>query len=229
MNFTAKFHKISKNAKFRCAPLCLWRFLIRVLRAKSLNSRRTSRPFLDARSVNLRAELFVSARFRSVIYEPDLRQSVLSHSIPPRAFTLFSRFFLHLSAPIFDFFPRAPCVKFCCFARSIRSGYERTCTQTPSLRVLFTRRCARILSKFYVEFQDCLHLHSRRGHKRSLLRARKRDLRDTAREMKFRRCLVKAHLSRRSAPQNFKTATSRDLNLSAGVRHSVPICALRKF
>ena len=59
----AKFYRISKNAKFRCAPLCLWRFLIRVLRAKSLNSRRTSRPFLDARSVNLRAELFALVDF----------------------------------------------------------------------------------------------------------------------------------------------------------------------
>lgn len=85
-------------------------------------------------------------------------------------------------------FSRArPAFKFCRFARSIRSGYERTCAQTPNFRVFFTRRCARILSKFYVEFQACPHLHSRRRHKRSLLRARTRDLRDTAREMKFRR------------------------------------------
>lgn len=51
-------------------------------------------------------------------------------------------------------FSRArPVFKFCRFARSIRSGYERTCAQTPSLRALFTRRCARILSKFYAEFR----------------------------------------------------------------------------
>ena len=114
---------------------------------------------LDARSVNLCAELFVSTRFRSAIYEPDLQQS-----------------------------------------------------HYPTLyhRALFTRHCARILSKFYVEFQACPHLHSRRRHKRSLLRARTRDLRDTAREMKFNRGLVKAYLGRRSTPQNFKTARSRD-------------------
>lgn len=156
----------------------------------------------------MRAELFVSTRFRSATCEPDLRQP--AHSIPPRAFTIFSRFFC-MSPHLSSTFSRArPAFKFCRFARSIRSGYEWTCAQTPNFRALFTRRCARILSKFYVEFQACLRLHSRRRHKRSLLRARKRDSRDTAREMKFRRCLVKAYLSRCGAPQNFKTTTSRD-------------------
>ena len=120
VNFAAKFHKISKDAKFRCAPLCLRRLLIRVLRAKSLNSRRASRPFLNARSVNLCAELFALVDFpirkfalRAFDFSPlsirNLRARftaarALPHSIPPRAFTLF----LHLSTPIFDFFPRAP-------------------------------------------------------------------------------------------------------------------------
>ena len=114
------------------------------------------------------------------------------------------RFFLAFFASLRTYlrlFPARPAFKFCSLTRSIRSGYERTCAQTPNFRVLFTRRYARILSKFYAEFQDCLHINLRRGHKRSLLRARTRDLRDTAREMKFRRC---------SAPQNFKTTTSRD-------------------
>ena len=55
----------------------------------------------DAQSANLRAELFVSTRFRSAICAPDLQQPALPHSIPPRAFTLFSRFFCispHLSS-----------------------------------------------------------------------------------------------------------------------------------
>ena len=145
----------------------------------------------DALSTNLRTELLISARFQSATCEPDLRQPALPYSIPPRAFTLFSRFFC-ISPHLSSTFSRArPVFKFCRFARSIRTGYERTCAQTPSLRVLFTRRCARILSKFYAEFQDCLHLNLRCRHKRSLLRARKRDLRDTAREMKFRRRLSK--------------------------------------
>lgn len=145
-----------------------------------------------------------------------------------RLYAFFSLFFACLRTYL-RLFPARPAFKFCRFARSIRSGYERICAQTPNFRVLFTRRCARILSKFYVKFQAYPHLHSRRSHKRSLLRARTRDLRDTAREMKFRRCLVKAYLSRYSAPQNFKTATSRDLNLSARARHNAPICALYKF
>lgn len=121
----------------------------------------------DALSTNLRTELLISARFRSAIYEPDLRQPALSHSIPPRAFTLFSRFFCISPHPSSTFSRARPAFKFCRFSRSIRSDYERTCAQTPNFRVFFTHRCARILSKFYAEFQDCLHLHSRRGHKRS--------------------------------------------------------------
>ena len=182
--------------------------MIRVLRAKSLNSRRASRPFLDARSANPRAELFALVDFlicksarRAFDFSPlsihNLRQPALSHSIPPRAITLFCIYPHHLR-----FFPRArPAFKFYRFARSIRSGYERICAQTPNFRVLFTRRCARILSKFYVEFQACPHLHSRHRHKRSLLRARKRDLRDTAQEMKFRRykCATKFQKGQRAA------------------------------
>ena len=161
--------------------------MIRVLRAKSLNWRRASRPFLDARSANPRTEFLVSACLRSTICEPDLRQPALPHSIPPRAFTLFSHFFCISPHPSSTFSRARPAFKFCRFARSIRSDYERTCAQTPSLRTLFTRRCARILSKFYAEFQDCLHLNLRRRHKCSLLRARTKYLRDTAQEMKFRR------------------------------------------
>ena len=123
-----------------------------------------------------------------------------------RLYAFFS-LFLHVSAPYLRLFPARPAFKFCRFALSIRSGYERTCAQTPNFRVFFTRRCARILSKFYVKFQACPHLHSRRRHKRSLLRARTKYLHDTAREMKFKRRLVKACLSRYSAPQNFKNGS----------------------
>ena len=129
------------------------------------------------------------------ICEPNLRQSALSHSIPLCTFALFSRFFCispHLSS---TFFRARPAFEFCRFARSIRSGYEQTCTQTPNFRALFTRRCARILSKFYAEFQDCLHLNLRRRHKRLFLRARTKYLHDTAQEMKFRRRLSKRVLA----------------------------------
>ena len=71
------------------------------------------------------------------------------------------RFFLAffcISPRLSSTFSRArPAFKFCRFARPIRSGYERACVQTPNFRALFTRRCARILSKFFVEFQACLH------------------------------------------------------------------------
>lgn len=157
--------------------------MIRVLRAKSLNSRHASRPFLDARSANPRAELLISARFRSAICEPDLRQPALSHSMTPRAFTLFSRFFCISPHPSSTFSRARPAFKSCRFARSIRSDYERTCAQTPNFRALFTRRCARILSKFYAESQSLPHLHSRHRHKRSLLRARTKYLHGAGNEI----------------------------------------------
>ena len=155
-------------------------------------------------SANLRAELFVSTRFRSAIYEPDLRQSHYPTLYRRAPLRFFLAFFCISPHPSSTFSRARPAFKFCRFARSIRSGYERTCTQTPSLRALFTRRCARILSKFFVEFQTCLHPHSRRGHKRSLLRTQTKYLRDTAREIKFKRYLVKVYLSRCGALQNFK-------------------------
>ena len=119
----AKFHKISKDAKFRCAPFCLRRLLIRVLRAKSLNSRRASRPFLDARSVNLCAELFALVDFlirksahRAFDFSPLSIRNLRARFAAARTIALYTAarlyaffsLFLHLSAPIFDFFPRAP-------------------------------------------------------------------------------------------------------------------------
>ena len=64
------------------------------------------------------------------------------------------RFFCMSPHPSSIFSRARPAFKFCRFARSIRSSYERACAQTPSLRTLFTRRCARILSKFYAEFRQ---------------------------------------------------------------------------
>jgi len=67
---------------------------------------------------------------------------------PLRFFHFFASLCTHLRL-----FPARPAFKFCRFALSIRSGYERTCARTPNFRTLFTRRCARILSKFYAEFR----------------------------------------------------------------------------
>ena len=142
VNFAAKFYKISRSAKFRCAPLCLRRFLIRVLRAKSLNSRRASRPFLDARSVNLRAELFALVDFlirkfaRRAFYFNSLsicnlraRFAAARTTLLYTAARLYAFFSLFCMSPYpSSTFSRArPVFKFCRFARSIRSGYERTC------------------------------------------------------------------------------------------------------
>ncbi len=109
----------------------------------------------DAQSVNLRirlSEMYLIAFLSANLYKKFARRAFCFNSpsirnlrarftavratrlyTAARLYAFFS-LFLHLSAPIFDFFPCAPCVKFCRFARSIRSRYERTCAQTPNFR-----------------------------------------------------------------------------------------------
>ena len=144
----------------------------------------------DALSTNLRTELLISARFRSAIYEPDLRQPALSHSIPPRAFTLFSRFFASLRTHLRLFPARAPRLNsvaslaqsvaamsghaprrriFACFLRTVVRGYFQNFTQNSKTACTYIRAAV---------------INAR-------LRAQTKYLRDTAQEMKFRRRLSK--------------------------------------
>ena len=137
----------------------------------------------NARSVNLRTKLFALASFliRKFIQEicapsfcfnllsiRNLRARFAAARTTPLYIAARHNAFFCMSPHSSSTFSRArPAFKFCRFARSIRSGHERICAQTPNFRVLFTRHCAQILSKFYVEFQAYPHLHSRRSHKRS--------------------------------------------------------------
>ena len=152
----------------------------------------------DIRSVNLRAELFALADFliRKFAHRTFCFNSLSICNLRAR-FAAARTTLLYTAARLYAFFSlfcmspypsstfshARPAFKFCRFARSIRSGYERLCAQTPNFRALFTRHCARILSKFYAEFQDCLHLNLRRRHKRSLLRARTKYLHGAGNEI----------------------------------------------
>lgn len=128
----------------------------------------------DARSANPRVKFtnrgFVLAPLYPQIYAPNLRAEFYFNSLS--ICNLRARFAAARATPLYTaarhnaffaslrthlrLFPARPAFKFCRFAHSIRSGYERLCAQTPNFRALFTRHCARILSKFYVEFQACL-------------------------------------------------------------------------
>lgn len=136
----------------------------------------------DAQSVNLRAELLLSLAFlsanlykkfarRAFDFSPLSIRNLRARFVAAHAIALYTAerlyTFLHVSASIFDFFPRALRLN---SVASLAQSVAAMSVHAPRrrIRALFTRRCARILSKFYVKFQAYPHLHSCRSHKRSL-------------------------------------------------------------